>query len=152
LRALVGIEQTEQDDLTQPASGDDQSLVTDISLVRNLETIRLLAQYRQRVSPSGRGQLSTRDEFNLRFSRTLNDRFRAGLGARAYSVTSVDNQANKQDYVQLRGELIWRLTQTISMEANYRHTVLNRESLGEGADSNRITLWFTYQPKRATGN
>ena len=130
-------------------SEDDPNFVTDISIVRRLETVRLLAGYRQRVAPSGRGRLTKRDEFNLRFTRALNDRFSAGLGVRAYAIDSVDGDVNEQDYVQLRGQVVWRLSQAFSMQADYRHTVLNREILGEGANSNRISVWFTYQPNPA---
>ena len=145
-RALVGVEQTDREDIAGTSSTTDPNFVTDISLTRRLETISLLAQYRQRVAPSGRGDLTKRDEFNLRFTRDLNDRFSAGLGVRAYQTNSVDGQVNEQDYVQLRGQVIWRLTQAFSMQADYRYTVLNRAVLGEGANSNRISVWFTYQP------
>jgi len=145
-RALFGVEETNREDTGVPGASDDPNFVTDISLTRRLETIRLLAQYRQRVAPSGRGELITRNEFNLRFTRDLNDRFTAGLGVRAYTVDSVDGITNEQDYVQLRGQLIWRLTETFYIQTDYRHTVLNREFFGEGADSDRVTMWFTYQP------
>ena len=147
-RAIVGVEQTDREDPSPSATEDDPSFVTDISLTRRLETIRLLAQYRQRVAPSGRG-LSKRDEFNLRFSRDLNDRFTAGLGVRAYKISPVEGNVSGQDYIQLRGQLIWRLSQAFSLQTDFRHTVINRAILGEGADSNRITMWLTYQPNPA---
>jgi hypothetical protein len=146
LRALFGVEQTERDITGTVNVTEDPNFVTDISLVRRMETARLLAQYRQSISASGRGTLSKRNEFNLRFSRDLNDRFTAGLGVRAYTLETVDGLSNEQDYVQLRGQLIWRISQTFSMQTDYRYTVLNREILGEGSNSNRITVWFTYQP------
>jgi len=149
-RALFGVEQTNREDIPGTDTTNDPNFVTDVSLTRRLETIRLLAQYRQRVAPSGRGALTRRDEFNLRFTRDLNDRFSAGLGVRAYSTNSVDGSVNEQDYVQLRGQVIWRLSQSMSMQADYRYTVLDRKVLGEGANSNRITVWLTYQPN-ATG-
>lgn len=144
-RATVGLEQTELDD-PLPETSSDPNIVGDISLVRNLQTIRLLAQYRQRISPSGRGQLVRRDEVNLRFVRDLTDKFSSGLGVRAYSVDSVDGLASEQQYVQLRGLVAWRVSRSFTIEADYRYTVLNREIIGEGANSNRITVWFSYRP------
>ena len=145
-RALFGIEETEQEDIGQATVISDPNFVTDISLTRRLETIRLLAQYRQRVAASGRGELTRRNEFNLRFTRDLNDKISAGLGVRAYTVDSVDGSTNEQDYVQLRGQFIWRITSAFSMQADYRYTILDREFLGEGANSNRVTVWLSYQP------
>jgi hypothetical protein len=145
IRAAVGMEKTERNIEPEDAQ-NDPNLVYDFSIIRNMETTRLLAQYRQRIAPSGRGRLTKRDEFNLRFTRNLTERFSAGLGVRAYTVNSLDNEANEQDYVQLRGQVIWQLSQVFAMQADYRYTVIDRAALGEGANSNRITVWLTYQP------
>lgn len=140
-RALIGVEETERiNDSNEP------SFVTDISLVRSQETTRLLLQYRQRVSASGRGQLVERNEVNLRFTRALNDKFSAGLGARAYQTTALGNIDNETNYVQLHAQLLWQISNAFSMRANYRHTVIDRAINGESANSNRFTLWFTYRP------
>ncbi len=141
LRALVGIEETEQINDT-----DEPNVVTDISLVRRQETTRLLAQYRRRISASGRGELVERNEVNLRFTRSLNDRFSAGLGARAYETKSLGQGNNDTNYVQLHAQLLWQISSAFSLRANYRYTVLDRSTNGESANSNRFTLWFSYQP------
>jgi|GEM_PF-1432080 len=140
-RALVGVEETELSN-----NSNEPSLVTDISLVRRQETTQLLLQYRQRVSASGRGQLVERNEVNLRFTRALNDKFSSGLGARVYQVTSLGNASNETNYVQLHAQLLWQISTAFSMRANYRYTVIDRAITGESANSNRFTLWFTYQP------
>ena len=146
LRALVGVEQS---DLDNPLPGQedlDPSFVTDISLTRRLETIRLLAQYRQRVAASGRGGLRRRDEINLRLTRDLNQKISAGLGVRAYAIDSLENDDNEQNYVQLRGQFVWRITPAFSFQTDYRFTLIDRETLGESANSNQVTVWLSYQP------
>ena len=112
----------------------------------DLSTGSKLAQYRRRISASGRGELVERNEVNLRFTRSLNDKFSAGLGARAYETQSLGSIANDTNYVQLHAQLLWQMTDAFSLRANYRHTVIDRAVNGESADSNRLTLWFTYRP------
>jgi hypothetical protein len=148
-RANIGVEAFEEDDALEITENPDPRLVYDFSLVHRLETIRLLAQYRQRVNATGRGDLTKRDEINLRLTRDLNDRFSAGIGLRAYNDTTITGFENEQTYVQLRGQVIWWISRSFFMQADYRNTVLDRDSVGEAADSNRITVWFTYQPNPA---
>jgi hypothetical protein len=145
-RANAGIEAFEEDKDLVDAQNPDPQIVYDFSLVHRLQTIRLLAQYRQRVNATGRGDLTKRDEINLRLTRDLNDRFSAGIGLRAYNDTTISGIENEQTYVQLRGQVIWRLSRSLFIQADYRNTVLDRDFVGEAADSNRITVWFTYQP------
>lgn len=145
LRALVGLEDTED------ASGEsDVNPVADISLTRNLETITFLAQYRRVISGGGSGSLTERDIFNINFKRQLSDLITAGIGVRAYATSATSEGAttiNERDYVQLRAQFIWNLSNTISLEANYRYTVLDRATLGESANSNNISLWLNWRPK-----
>ena len=145
-RALFGVEDTDVQTAGLVPEDREQNIIGNISIVRNLETTRLLAQYRQRIAPSGRGGLTRRDEFNLRFTRDLNDRFSAGLGVRAYTINTLRGDVAEQDFVQLRGQVFWRISQAFSLQADYRYTVINRELLGEGANANRITLWLSYHP------
>lgn len=145
-RARVGIESLEQEDIGLPTLSIDPQPTAEISLSRQLKTIRLLAQYRKRVNASGRGALTTRDELNLRFSRDLNDRVTVGLGARAYKAETVSGIINTQDFVQIRGQVVWRISRAFSMQADYRHTVIDRGLIDGAADSNRFTLWLSYQP------
>ncbi len=146
-RATVGLESVDEEDVPGlPSTSIDPQPTGELSISRTLETIRFLAQYRKRVSASGRGILTDRDELNLRFSRDLNDRVTVGLGARAYSVNTISGAANSQDYVQIRGQAVWRITRTFSMQADYRHTVIDRGTLLGAADSNRFTLWLNWQP------
>jgi hypothetical protein len=141
LRALIGVEETETF-----IGSNEPNWVGDFSIVRRQQTTQLLAQYRQRISASGRGFLVKRNEVNLRFMRDLNDRFSAGLGARAYQTDTLADVTLETNYVQLHGQLLWQLSNAFSIRANYRYTVLERSRDGEGANSNRFTLWFTYQP------
>ena len=145
-RARVGIESLEQEDTGLPSVSIDPQPTAEISLSRHLQTIRLLAQYRKTVNASGRGSLTSRDELNLRFSRDLNDRVTVGLGARAYRAETVSGAFNTQNFVQIRGQVVWRISRIFSMQADYRHTVIDRGFIDGAADSNRFTLWLSYQP------
>jgi len=142
-RATAGLENTET-----ASSNSDVNWVTDISLVRQLQTTSLLAQYRRSISASGSGALGERDSINLNFTRRLNDLISAGIGARVYRTNAVDTALtfDERDYVQLRAQFTWHLSQIFSIDANYRYTFLNRDALLESSNSNQITVWFNYQP------
>ena len=143
-RATAGLEDT---DVINDES--EVAWVANVSLFRQLETTTLLAQYRRSVSASGVGRLGARDSFNLNFTRNLTDKISAGLGARVYTTTAlkdIGNNFDERNYVQLRSQFTWYLSENFSLEANYRYTFLDRESLGESSNSNQITLWLTWQP------
>jgi hypothetical protein len=41
----------------------------------------------------------------------------------------------------------WYLSEAFVIEADYRYTVLDRSNaIGERSNSNRVGLWFVYQP------
>ncbi len=144
IRAVVGLEDTEL------ASGEsDQNWVADVSFVRKLKTIRILAQYRRSIAASGSGDLATRDSINLNFSRDLNDRISAGIGVRAYATHALKvgpGILDDRNYIQLRPQITWHISPAFSLEGNYRFTFLDRESLGESSNSNQVTLWLSYHP------
>ena len=144
LRMIVGLENTETFD------GDGEiDPVGEITLIRRLETIRLLAQYRRVVSGGGTGSLTARDMININFTRDLTELVSAGIGVRAYSTKSRIEGAgtlDERDYVQLRAAVVWNLSRTFAIEANYRYTVLDRVNLGESANSNNVTVWFNWRP------
>ena len=146
LRAMVGFETTDG----TSGSADDTNAVGNITFVQNLQTIRILAQYRRTINATGAGRLSTRDSYILNFNRELNQKISAGIGVRAYQsrglsdTTSVDDR----DYVQLRGSFVWNIARTFSMEFDYRYTMINRIEFGERANSNSILVWLSYRPTR----
>jgi hypothetical protein len=145
-RARVGLESIDEEDVGLPTVSIDPQPTVELTLSRRLETIDILAQYWKRVNASGRGTLTSRDELYLRFSRELNNRVSVGLGARAYTTESISGFANSQDFVQIRGQVVWRLSRSFSMQADYRHTVYDRALEDGAADSNRFTLWFSWRP------
>jgi hypothetical protein len=144
LRAMVGVENT------QPSVGKEISeVVGNITFTQRLETITLLAQYRRSISASGAGRTSSRDQVNVNFSRRLNEKISAGLGIRAYRSVGLGGSftVDNRDYAQLRTNFVWHFSSSFQVEADYRYTVLDRgDLLGERANSNRVTLWFVYQP------
>jgi len=145
-RAKVGLESVDHEDIGVATASIDPQPTGELTLSRNLKTIRLFAQYRKRVSASGRGVLTARDELNLRFTRALNDRVTVGLGARAYINKTIRGFDNRQDYVQFRGQVAWNLSRSFLMQADYRHTVIDRGGPEGAADSNRVTIWLSYRP------
>ncbi len=142
-RALFGLENTQRE-----TGSDDLAYTGDVTYTQRLETIRLIAQYRRRVSGTGSGALTARDEVNLGFTRDLSELLSAGLGIRAYQTNALDQNVefNERDYVQLRSQFSWRLTRTFSVQADYRYTLIDRSDEQESANSNRVTLWLTYKP------
>jgi len=143
-RAVVGAEKTELE-----TGVDNVSPVGSISLFRYLETITLFAQYQRTISGGGGGSLTSRDSFNLNFRRQLNDRVAAGLGVRAYQTDSLEEGPagiDERDYIQLRALIAWNLTETVSLEAHYRYTIIDREVVGESANSNNIIVGINWRP------
>jgi len=113
----------------------------------------VLAGVRRVLVGSGLGGISIRDSLFLNFTRQLNEKISAGLGVRAYHDEGLsDTSRLDRDYVQLRSVFIWHLSRAFSLEVDYSYTMLNREGLlaGERANSNRVTLWFVYQPNRVS--
>ena len=143
LKVLAGVEDTEN-----TAGQSNAAVVGDIVLTRRLETVTLLAQYRRSISASGSGLLSVRDSFNLNLTRKLSEKISAGLGARAYRTSSLDDVVtlDEREYIQLRGRFSWRLSKAFWTELDYRYTFQNRSVLLESANSNQINVWFIYAP------
>jgi hypothetical protein len=143
-RATVGAENTQLDtgkNVVEP--------VANISIVRRLETITMFAQYRRVISGGGGGSLTARDMINLNFTRRLSDTISSGIGVRAYTTTALEEgtiTVDERDYLQLHGQFTWNLSRTISLEANYRYTILNRQLLGEAANSNNIMVFLNWRP------
>lgn len=150
LRANIGVEDTED-----PNIDLDPNVIGDITLTRRLETIQMFAQYRRSISGSGGAQVTLRDQINVNFSRRLNEKVSVGLGVRAYDIRNVDSNVsspNERDYVQLRAQFIWYLNPSFSIDTSYRYTVIDRGAALDGAaNSNRINLWFVYQPNVGQG-
>jgi hypothetical protein len=111
----------------------------------------MLAQYRRSVNASGAGNVTLRDQVNVNFTRRLNEKISVGLGVRAYQSRGIGDAASiflDQDYLQLRTQFVWYLSQAFSMEADYRYTVLDRGEAFDGrANSNHVTLWFVFNPR-----
>ena len=115
-----------------------------------MKTTTLLAQYRRNISASGAGALGTRDSVNLNFTRQLNDRISAGLGASYYTTKDLGETTvslDERTYLQLRDRFTWHLSQTFSLETDYRYTFIDREVLLESANSNQVTVWLNWRPK-----
>jgi len=145
--AMIGVEDSKISELSF-----DPQVVGYVRLVRNLETIRMFAQYRRTVSASGAGSLSARDSVSLNFQRRLNEKITAGLGVRAYESSGLGGETTIDDrsYVQLQSSVLWYLSTSFVIEASYRYTVNDRSTftfIGERANANQVNIWFTYQPR-----
>lgn len=145
LIAMAGLEDT---DTTGPNT--DPEVVGRISLIRNLEIINMFAQYQRSLVASGARSLSIRDSISFNFKRRLSEKISAGVGIRAYQSRGLNEVVSIDDrnYVQLQSSFTWYVTSYFAIEAQYRYTVLDRSDVfGERSNSNRINLWFVYQPR-----
>lgn len=144
-QAEVGYENTEND-----ATGDsDSSIVGNVNLVRRLETVTMLAQYQRNVAASGSGKVSARDTLNFNLKKQFTERVSAGLGVRAYKTDGIGDQAvtvEDRDQLEFRAEFAVALSRAFSVEADLRHTQLERSGAEGSADSNSIILWLVYKP------
>jgi hypothetical protein len=139
-------------DTDSPGIATDTEVVGDVRLTRNLETIRFFAQYRRSFEGGGAG-VYVRDSFNLNFRRRLNERIAAGLGVRAYQSNRISGPfaGDDSNYVQLQSSFVWYLSRSLVIEADYRYTVIDRgDDFAGRANSNRVNLWFVYQPNSTT--
>jgi len=148
-RAMAGVESVNFDAANV---GDETDFIADVSLVRQLETIRILAQYKRAITASGTRIPTARDNFNLNFTRMLSEKIVAGIGARMYTTELISGVGNAgRDYVKLVATLGWNLTSTFILQFDVSHTILDRGGfLGESADSNQAAVWFVYRPNRPT--
>lgn len=144
LVAMIGVEVTEQ------ANGQsDPEVVGDITLTRDLKTIHMFARYQRAVTANGSGAVELRDTVNVNFNRRLSERIATGFGVRAYHAQPVGGTTSifDRNYLQLQALFSWYLTRAFVVEVDYRYTVLDRSNaIGERSNSNRVGLWFVYQP------
>ena len=114
-RAEVGVAETELN-----GGESDTDAVWDVNLVRNLETVSLLAQVRRSVNSDGRGRATLRDSFNLSITKQFSERLNGGLGVRAYTTDQLSSDLNpfeERDYAQFRAQLRYALSRTFLVEA-----------------------------------
>ena len=144
LTAMIGLEDTD----TAGVSTDPE-VVGYVRLMRNLQTIRLFAQYTRSIYATGSGRLSVRDSLNVNFRRRLNDKISAGLGVRAYQSVGTTDAASIDDrnYIQIQANFQWYLSKSFIVETDYRYTILDRTgTLTESSNANQVSLWLIWQP------
>jgi hypothetical protein len=144
-QAEIGYEDTEQS-LTGESEGN---FVANLNLVRRLETVTMLAQYRRDVAATGTGRVTERDTINFHIRKRFTERVSGGLGARAYQTKGVGDQAvtfEERDYTELRAQLAVALSRAFTVEADYRYARVDRTSFEGSADGNSIILWLVYRP------
>jgi hypothetical protein len=146
-RARIGAENVE----SAVTGISETQPVGEVSFIRRLETIRLLAQYRRSVSSTGSGRMTGRDSVNVNFTRDLTERYAAGLGVRAYQakpidLSGLDLPGFQREFLRLTALFTWNITRTLALRTSYRYTVSNREVQGESANSNQIVAWLIFRP------
>ena len=145
VRAEVGAERTEHN-LT---GEEDTNVVGNISIIRRLETTRLLAQDRRNVSAGGSGRVTERDTFNFKADRRFTERVSGALGVRAYQTAGIGAQAatiEERDYSEFYAELVVALSRSFSLDAEYRHARIDRSGDEGSANSNSVILWLVWRP------
>jgi hypothetical protein len=144
LRALVGIDNAR---FTEDGPEDESEWVADLSIIRTLETIRILAAYRRSISASSTRIPVVRDDFILNFSRRLSEKITANLGARAYQTNGLTGGSEAgRNYVKLTAGFGWLLSPTFLLEFEVSHTNIDRRLIGEAANSNQFGVWFVWRP------
>ncbi|MEX2123399.1 MAG: hypothetical protein WD795_05870 [Woeseia sp.] len=144
-RAEVGYEDSEQDG----TGVSESNFVGDVNLVRKLETVTLLAQYRRDVTPGGSGRLTAKDSLNLSLKKQFTERVSGGLGVRAYQTDGLGDQAvtfEERDYAEVFVEFGVALSRAFSLEADYSYARVDESGTEGSADSNNIILWLVYRP------
>jgi hypothetical protein len=142
----VGIDNTEDE------IGEKQANpIGTISLVRNMQTSRILASYRRTVTGSGAGELSVRDSVNLNYTYNFSEKFSIGTGLSAYQSQALAEEFvnfDERDYLQFRMLFSWNLTRVFAIDLDYAYTNIDRASPPSDADSNLVNLWFRYRAVR----
>jgi hypothetical protein len=145
-QAEVGYEDTERVSTGQ----SDGNFVADLNLVRTLETITMLAQYRRNVAASGAGRVSARDSLNFTVRKRFTERVYGALGVRAYQTEGLEQQQTvtfeERDFTEFRANLGVAISRAFSVEGDYRHARIDRGGLEGSANSNSIILWLVYRP------
>lgn len=145
LRAEIGYEDTEQ-----ASTGEsDSNIVGNLSVVRRLETMTLLAQYRRNVSANGSGRVTARDSLNFNLHKDFTERVSGGLGVRFHQSDAVGDgttASRDREFLQLRAQIELAVSRSVSLEADYRYATVDRSAFEGTAESNRIMLWLVYRP------
>jgi len=148
-RAEVGVEETKP-----TGSESDSNAVWDINVVKNVETITLLAQYKRTMEGSGGGRVTARDSFNLSVTKQFfPERLRGGLGVRVYTTDRLSNDPGafeERDYAQFGAQLTYAMSRTFSVRGDYRYTYIDRSTTAGSDNSNSIILWLIYRPTAMT--
>lgn len=148
-RAEVGVEET------KPTGGvSDSNPVWDINVVRKVQTVTLLAQYKRSMNAGGAGRVTERDSFNLSVRKQFfPERLEGGLAVRAYTTERLSSDPgviDERDYAQFRAQLTYALTRTFSVQGDYRFTYIDRSATAGSDNSNAIILWLIYRPTAMT--
>ena len=145
LRAEVGVEDTEPD-----GSESDSNVVWDINVVKKVETVTFMAQYKRSMNAGGAGRVTERDSFNLSVRKQFfPERLEGRLAIRAYTTERLSSDPgiiDERDYVQFRAQLTYGLSRTFSVQGDYRYTYIDRSATAGSDNSNSITLWLIYRP------
>ena len=151
-QAEVGYEDSSSEEQLPTGTEEvsDANMTGNINLIRRLETITMLAQYRRDMSAGGSGRVSARDTLNLSLGKQFTERVSGKLGVRAYQTEGLGEEEavtfEERDYAQFYAGLTVALSQTMLLEADYRYERVDQTSLDATADSNNFILWLVYQP------
>lgn len=141
----VGYEDTEDNTTGE----SDSNVVGNFNIVRKLETLTMLANYRRNVAAGGTGRVTARDTLNLNVKKQFTERVAGGIALRAYQTDGLGNQPvtfEERDQREAAAKLEIALSRAFSLEAEYSYTRLDRTNVEGTADSNNVFLWLVYKP------
>jgi hypothetical protein len=145
VQAEIGFEDTEFD-----STGESESnMVANLNVVRQLETVTFLAQYRRTVSSGGSGRVTPRDSLSFNVRKNFTERVSGGLALRAYK-SDIDEDAvltnQARDSLEFRAQLAVALSRAFSLEGNYRYSQRDRGQIDGSQNSNIFSLWLVFRP------
>jgi hypothetical protein len=145
VQAEIGFEDTEFD-----STGESESnMVANLNVVRRLETVTFLAQYRRTVSSGGSGRVTPRDSLSFNVRKNFTERVSGGLALRAYK-SDIDEDAvltnQARDSLEFRAQLAVALSRAFSLEGNYRYSQRDRGQIDGSQNSNIFSLWLVFRP------
>ncbi|MEM9403038.1 MAG: autotransporter outer membrane beta-barrel domain-containing protein [Pseudomonadota bacterium] len=152
-RFEIGIQQSEAEFLDdgQLVSEDSTDTVYRLALNRTLERTRLVLDLSRKVSPSGAGFQTTRDQLLVSAERDVSDRFVATVRARYFDSESSDvgETFRDRDYLRTELELNWQVSRHVSLGLLYQYSQQERSG-GDDlfARSNTALLTVSYRPQR----
>lgn len=131
---------------TSTDSGEEDGYLFGIEGSKRTGVTRYSARLRRTLFPAGAGDLVKTDEAILNVFHELSERSSISFRSRVFENRSLrpDNPDANRRYLSLEPRFRWRMTPEWFFDVSYRYQRQNRDTDPESADSNAVTLSFSY--------